>query len=210
MDRRNPITWVIAGALVLLLVIASLDAVRSSGSNTSASATPATEIFPTTPTPSTTASTAAPQPEPVKITGGSARTRDYVNRLRVICAGGNGRFARPLPGELEPAELEDIAVWNDDAALAAAQVLAALRDVPPPRESDRPINELFAAMEREIAALHKVAAAASGGDYARLERLSRKRVKMTHQRGQIGDRLTSGWGLSPAGLLEMCPLALPA
>jgi hypothetical protein len=123
---------------------------RSSGSKTSAPATTATEIFPPTPTPSTTAPTEASRPAPV--TGGSARTRAYVTRFRVICAGGNDRL-RPTPGELggtDP-DLEDVAAWHEDAALEAAEVLAELRTVPPPRQSDRTaINELFAAMEREI------------------------------------------------------------
>jgi hypothetical protein len=196
-----------------MLAIASLDAMRSSGSKTSAPATTATEIFPPAPAPSTTAptTTAAPPPAPVTLTDGSARIREHVTRFRVICVGGNGRFARAMPGELGPADLEDIAVWNRDAARAAAQVLAELRDVPPPRQSDRPsINEFFAAMEREIAALRQVAAAASAGQSARIQRLTEKRVKMTHRKDQLGDSLISRWRLSPVSALRMCPLDLPA
>jgi hypothetical protein len=187
-------TWLIVGGVAVLLVIAGVDALRSplSGSpappaSTQGFASP-TKAANDSLAPTTTMSTEnfAPVEGVATYTTRehSPRVRKYIAQAVAICVGANAGF-----------QSAQQFAWEDAAVASSDWALARLRALSPP-QADRPlINQFFSAMEREI-------------DAIQID--SQKRIKATHQKDALADRLSARWGLLPLDVLRGCPVSLPA
>jgi hypothetical protein len=193
--RRPPrMTWLIVGGVAVLLVIAGVDALRSPLSESPAPPA-STQGFasPTTApndslAPTTTMSTEnfAPVEGVATYTTQehSPRVRKYIAQAVAICVGANAGFQ----------SAQEFA-WEDAAVASSEWALAHLRALSPPR-GDRPlINQFLSAMEKEI-------------DAIQID--SQKRIRATHHKDAVADRLSARWSLSPPEVLRGCPVSLPA
>jgi hypothetical protein len=193
---RSRVTWLIIGGVAALLLLAGVDALRSSLREAPVPASAAEGSALTTST-DTEGPVGNPSPE------------DYVAQARVLCGHANAELmARQGPGFPET-DLTRLADWHAAAVIHAAKSIKKLRALPRPDVDDRVLlNEFLAAAEREIDRLRSASWAAHYG-YRRDIRLAmRLRVEATRDKAAAADRLTTSWGLEP-GLLEICPLALP-
>jgi hypothetical protein len=236
---RTRITWLIGGAVVVLLVLAGVDALRSGRSETSAP-TSLTEILsPPAPTESSTQITPAdtsvaetpvaetstqssvpPQPMHVTAQGGTPRHAKYARAALAVCASASSElFRRANPqllrsagwtdGKFSLEEMENIWQWNSVAAKMETRSLKRLEALPAPHAEQKLISEFFRAAEDERNLLREVAGAAAA-DYPELLRvLGSKRVDATHRKDGIVVRISARWHLDPEPL-RACPLMLPA
>jgi hypothetical protein len=76
-------------------------------------------------------------------------------------------------------------------------------------KADSAVFEFLSLMDRQTGVLHQVVEAASAGDIPRLQRLSGKRIRLTHLKDGLAYTLAKKWGVSPSGL-QGCPVSLPA
>jgi hypothetical protein len=193
MRPRSRITWVIGIALVALLVVAGLDALRSKGSRRPLRTSTTAGIVSSTPT---------------EELGNSPAIREYVLRASAICteAGSDLRHAPFGP----VATLEDIAAWNAEAARAAESSLRQLQALPPPDADQALMEQFFSKAAKEIDLLRQSAVAASAGEETHARTLTNKRVDATHRKDASADQLSARWGLDDLEILRACPVALPA
>lgn len=235
---RTRITWLIGGAVVVLLVLAGVDALRSGRSETSAP-TSLTEILsPPAPTESSTQITPAdtsvaetpvaetstqssvpPQPMHVTAQGGTPRHAKYARAALAVCASASSElFRRARPELLQSAgwtnghfsleEMENIWQWNTVAAEIETRSLRRLKSLPAPQTERKLISEFFRAAENERDLLRKVAGQAAV-DYPELLRiLDRKRADATQLKDEVVARISARWHLDPKPL-QGCPLLLP-
>jgi hypothetical protein len=188
-------TWLVIGGVAALLVIAGVDALRSALSESPAPPAP-TQGFasPTTASndslaPTTILSTEnfAPADGVATYTlrEGSPRVRKYVAKAVAICVGANAGFQSAV----------DVAF--EEAAVAASDwALANLRALSPPRADRALVNQFLSAMERERDTLRQFD--------------TQKRIRATHQKDALADRLSARWRLRPREVLRACPVSLPA
>ena len=230
---RTRITWLIGGAVVVLLVLAGVDALRSGRSETSAP-TSLTEILsPPAPTESSTQITPAdtsvaetstqssvpPQPMHVTAQGGTPRHAKYARTALAVCASASSElFRRARPELLQSAgwttghfsleEMENIWQWNSVAAKIETRSLRRLKSLSAPQTERKLISEFFRAAENERDLLRKVAGQAAA-DYSELLRiLDRKRADATQLKDEVVARISARWHLDPKPL-QGCPLLLP-
>jgi len=107
------ITWAIGGAVAALLLVAGVDALRSSNNETSA---PAASTSPLT----SSTEAAAGQ-------AGDPRMREYVAQARVICGRASSDLIRSPHGGLIVSELAEVAAWHVTAARIEERSLRKLR-----------------------------------------------------------------------------------
>jgi hypothetical protein len=194
---RTRITWLIGGAVVALLVLAGVDALRSAVSRPSA--------------PTASVPTTKPASAPVATEtewGNSGPIRQYVFGAHAICAQANGdllRAARGFPGP----GLEEIGEWYEAAARAAQNSLSKLRALPAPEADQAVIDDFFSGVEKEIDALRNSAAAASAGDRQRVRVLVGKQVDAIHAKDARADDLSARWRVDDPEILRGCPVSLP-
>ena len=236
---RTRITWLISGAVVVLLVLAGVDALRSGRSETSPP-TSLTEIFsPPAPTESSTQITPAdtsvaetpvaetstqssvpPQPMHVTAQGGTPRHANYARAALAVCASATSElFRRVRPELLQSAgwtgghfsleEMENIWQWNSVAAKIETRSLRRLEALPAPNAERKLISQFFRAAEGERDLLRDVAGAAAADYPELLGVLASKRVDATHRKDEVVARLSGRWHLDPEPL-QACPLMLPA
>jgi hypothetical protein len=195
MHRPPRTTWLVVGGVVAVLVIAGVDALRSALSESPTLPAP-TQGFasPTTasndslaPTTILSAEDFAPADGVATYTlgEGSPRVRRYVAQAVAICVGANAGFQ-------SAAEV----AWEEAAAAASEWALANLRALSPPRADRALVNQFLSAMERERDALRQFD--------------SPKRIRATHQKQALADRLSARWRLRPREVLRACPVSLPA
>jgi hypothetical protein len=239
MHRRAGITWLIGGAVVVLLVLAGVDALRS-GRSEASPPTSLTEILsPPAPTESSTQITPAdtsvaetpvaetstqssvpPQSMHITAQGGTPRHANYAKAALAVCAAASSElFKRAnatllqsagwMGGKFSLEEMENIWQWNSVAAKMETRSLKRLDALPAPHAEQKLISEFFRAAEDERDLLREVAGAAAA-DYPELLRvLGRKRVDATHRKDGIVARISARWHLDPEPL-RACPLMLPA
>ena len=191
MRPRPSITWLIGGAVVVLLVLAGVDALRS-GSKTTA---------PTAPAPTAT---------PIATNTGwgySAPIQQYVMAADVICAQANADLMRRGFGG---GGMQWIAWWNKFAARTAEKSLRRLRALPAPEADQALLDDFFSDAEQVIAALRQSAAAASAGDRRRTRVLVGKEVDAIHRKDAVADLLSARWRLGDPEIVRGCPVSLPA
>jgi hypothetical protein len=179
---RPPVTWVIVGAVVVIGVLAGVDVLRSALSEPPAPPA-ATQGFASP----TTASNFAPVEGVATYTlrEGSPRVRKYVAQAVAICVGANAGF-----------QSTDDVTWEEAAVAASEWALAKLRALSPPRADRALVNQFLSAMEREHDALRQSE--------------TQKRIRATHQKDALADRLSARWRLHPREVLRGCPVGLPA
>jgi hypothetical protein len=236
MRGRASITWLIGGAVLVLLVLAGVDALRSGRSETSPTASLAEILSPAAPssTQTTSADTSAAEapvaetstgsfqpPRPMHITaqGGTPRHAKYARAALAICSGATSelfRKANPTllqsPGWTGEAfsleEMDNIWEWNEAAAEIETRSLRRLKSLPAPQAERKSIGEFFRAAEGERDLLRKVAGQAAM-DYPELLRiLAKKREDATHLKDEVVARMAARWHLDPKPL-QACPLLLP-
>ncbi len=235
---RTRITWLIGGAVVVLLVLAGVDALRSDRSETSAP-TSLTEILsPPAPTESSTQITPADTsvaetpvaetstqsflaPPPLTAQGGTPRHAKYARAALAVCASASSElFRRANPSLLQSAgwtgapafsleEMDNIWEWNTVAAEIETRSLRRLKSLPAPQTERKLISEFFRAAENERDLLRKVAGAAAADYPELLGVLGSKRVDATHRKDGIVARISARWHLDHDSL-QACPLMLPA
>jgi hypothetical protein len=127
----------------------------------------------------------------------------YVARADAICTAANIRFEAAQPGPSTGA------AWSEAAARASEEALAKLRALRAPAGERAWVSEIYLLMERQTDVLHQIAAAASAGHATRVQVLSQKRIRLTHQKDELVRDLTSLWGVPPNALYA-CPISLPA
>jgi len=236
MRGRASITWLIGGAVLVLLVLAGVDALRSGGSETSPSASLAEILSPAAPssTQTTSADTSAAEtpvdetstesvepPRPMHITaqGGTPRHAKYARAALAICSGATSElFRKANPRLLQSAgwtgeafsleEMDNIWEWNTVAAETETRSLRRLKSLPAPQAERKLIGEFFRAAEDERDLLRKVAGQAAM-DYPELLRiLAKKREDATHLKDEVVASISARWHLDPKPL-QACPLLLP-
>jgi hypothetical protein len=194
MHRPPRITWLVVGGVLALLVAAGVDALRSLSESPAPPAPTQGFASPTTasndsPVPTTilSAENFAPVEGAATYTlpEGSLRVRKYVAQALAICIGANAGFQSAA----------DVA-FEEAAAAASEWAIANLRALSPPRADRALVNQLLSAMERERDALRQFG--------------SQKRIRATHQKDALADRLSARWRLSPPEVLRACPVSLPA
>jgi hypothetical protein len=142
--------------------------------------------------------------------GGTRASRlraKYVARADAICMAATDRFETAAPPWTT--ELEDIAAWSKAAARASRGALTELRALRAPTADRAWVTEIYALMERQTHVLRQLAASASAGEATRVQMLSQKRIRLTHQKDGLVRRLTSLSGVPPDALYG-CPISLPA
>jgi hypothetical protein len=117
--------------------------------------------------------------------GGSPRVRKYVAKAVAICVGANAGFQSAVD-----VAFEEAAVAASDWALANRRALS------PPRADRVLVNQFLSSMERERDTLRQFD--------------TQKRIRATHQKDALADRLSARWGLRPREVLRGCPVSLPA
>jgi hypothetical protein len=225
---RTRITWLIGGAVVVLLVLAGVDALRSGRSETSAPAAPTETSMQITATDTSVAETSVAEtstqsflaPRPLTAQGGTPRHAKYARAALAVCASASSElFRRANPqllrsagwtdGKFSLEEMENIWQWNSVAAKMETRSLKRLEALPAPHAEQKLISEFFRAAEDERNLLREVAGAAAA-DYPELLRvLGSKRVDATHRKDGIVVRISARWHLDPEPL-RACPLMLPA
>ena len=181
-------TWLIGGGVVALLLLAGVDALRSSFNGTTGRAT-------------STGTTATQPTGP----GAPSPVEEFVAQAQVICGRATSELLRHgVPGN----RLDQVAEWYQAAAQAAEESLARLRAIPRPEANSAPVNQFYTAAKREIDLLRQVAGAAQFHDRERAERLATRRLVATQQKGVVVARLSVHWHLD-AEALNACPLNLP-
>ena len=235
---RTRITWLIGGAVVVLLVLAGVDALRSGRSETSPPVSLTEILSPPAPTESSTQITPAdtsvaetpvaetstqssvpPQPMHVTAQGGTPRHAKYARAALAVCASASSElFRRANPSLLQSAgwtgaafsleEMDNIWEWNTAAAKIETRSLRRLKSLPAPQTERKLISEFFRAAENERDLLRKVAGQAAA-DYSELLRiLDRKRADATQRKDEVVARISARWHLDPKPL-QGCPLLLP-
>jgi len=238
MRGRASITWLIGGAVLVLLVLAGVDALRSGRSETSASASLAEILSPAAPMESSTQITSAdtsaaetpvaatstesfqpPRPMHITAQGGTPRHAKYARAALAICSGATSElFRKANPRLLQSAgwtgeafsleEMDNIWEWNTVAAETETRSLRRLKSLPAPQAERKLIGEFFRAAEDERDLLRKVAGQAAM-DYPELLRiLAKKREDATHLKDEVVARMAARWHLDPKPL-QACPLLLP-
>ena len=236
MRKRAGITWLIGGAVVAVLVLAGVDALRSGGSETSppvsltdilspvTSTESSTQITPTetseTPVAETsTESFRPPQRMHITAQGGPPRHAKYARAALAVCASATSElFKRANPELLQSAgwtgaafsleEMDNIWEWNTAAAEVETQSLKRLEALPVPQGERKLVGEFFRAAEKERDLLRDVAGQAAK-DYPELLRvLAKKREDATHVKDDVVARISARWHLDPKPL-QGCPLLLP-
>ena len=235
---RTRITWLIGGAVVVLLVLAGVDALRSGRSEASPPASLTEILSPPAPTESSTQITPAdtsvaetpvaetstqssvpPQSMHVTAQGGTPRHAKYARAALAVCASASSElFRRANPSLLQSAgwtgaafsleEMDNIWEWNTVAAKIETRSLRRLKSLPAPQTERKLISEFFRAAENERGLLRKVAGQAAA-DYPELLRiLDRKRADATQLKDEVVARISARWHLDPKPL-QGCPLLLP-
>ena len=238
MRGRASITWLIGGAVLVLLVLAGVDALRSGRSETSPSASLAEILSPAAPMESSTQITSAdtsaaetpvaatstesfqpPRPMHITAQGGTPRHAKYARAALAICSGATSElFRKANPRLLQSAgwtgeafsleEMDNIWEWNTVAAETETRSLRRLKSLPAPQAERKSIGEFFRAAEGERDLLRKVAGQAAM-DYPELLRiLAKKRQDATHLKDEVVARMAARWHLDPKPL-QACPLLLP-
>jgi len=238
MRGRASITWLIGGAVLVLLVLAGVDALRSGRSETSASASLAEILSPAAPMESSTQITSAdtsaaetpvaatstesfqpPRPMHITAQGGTPRHAKYARAALAICSGATSElFRKANPRLLQSAgwtgeafsleEMDNIWEWNTVAAETETRSLRRLKSLPAPQAERKLIGEFFRAAEGERDLLRKVAGQAAM-DYPELLRiLAKKREDATHLKDEVVASISARWHLDPKPL-QACPLLLP-
>jgi len=238
MRGRASITWLIGGAVLVLLVLAGVDALRSGRSETSPSPSLTDILSPAAPaegsTQITSADTSAAEapvaerstesfqpPRPMHITaqGGTPRHAKYARAALAICSGATSElFRKANPRLLQSAgwtgaafsleEMDNIWEWNTVAAETETRSLGRLETLPAPQADRKLVGRFFRAAEDERDLLRKVAGQAAM-DYPELLRiLAKKREDATHQKDEVAARISARWHLDPKPL-QACPLLLP-
>jgi hypothetical protein len=140
----------------------------------------------------------------------SSQRARYVAQAELICTAATARFREALPGPgTELTELEVEEAWSKAAARFSKKALADLRALVPPKADRVRVNRLLSSMELQTDVLRRLAPAASAGDTARVRDLSEKRIRLTHRKDGIANRLALFWGVFPGAFSE-CPVGLPA
>jgi hypothetical protein len=134
------------------------------------------------------------------------RAARYVAKADAICTAANARF-EAAAAEFLGSRIEVEAAWSEAAARASEEALVELRALHPP--GDSAVIEMLSLAERQTDVLRQAVAAASAGDLAGLQRLSGKRVRLTHLKDGVAYALAKKWGVSPSRL-RGCPVTLPA
>ena len=238
MRGRASITWLIGGAVLVLLVLAGVDALRSGRSETSPSASLAEILSPAAPMESSTQITSAdtsaaetpvaatstesfqpPRPMHITAQGGTPRHAKYARAALAICSGATSElFRKANPRLLQSAgwtgeafsleEMDNIWEWNEAAAEIETRSLRRLKSLPAPQAERKLIGEFFRAAEGERDLLRKVAGQAAM-DYPELLRiLAKKREDATHLKDEVVASISARWHLDPKPL-QACPLLLP-
>jgi hypothetical protein len=234
---RTRITWLIGGAVVVLLVLAGVDALRSGRSEPSPPASLTEILSPPAPTESSTQITPAdtsvaetpvaetstqssvpPQPIHVTAQGGTPRHAKYARAALAVCTSASSElFRRANPSLLQSAgwtgaafsleEMDNIWEWNTAAAKIETRSLRRLKSLPAPQTERKLISEFFRAAENERDLLRRVAGQAAV-DYPELLRiLDRKRADATKLKDEVVARISARWHLDPKPL-QGCPLLL--
>jgi metal-dependent amidase/aminoacylase/carboxypeptidase family protein len=115
----------------------------------------------------------------------SPRVRKYIAQAVAICVGANAGF-----------QSEGEFAFEEAAAAASQWALANLRALSPPRADRALVNQFLSAMEKEIDAIPQFD--------------SQKRIRATHQKDALADRLSARLRLRPREVLRACPVSLPA
>jgi hypothetical protein len=185
-------TWLIVGGVAVLLVIAGVDALRSGRSESPAPPAPTQGLAsPTTAANDSLTPTTILNFAPAKgvatytLREGNPRVRKYVAQAVAICVGANAGF-----------QSQQEVAFEEAAAAASEWALANLRALSPPRADRALVNQFLSTMEREIDAIPQFD--------------SQKRIRATHQKDALADRLSARWGLRPREVLRGCPVRLPA
>jgi hypothetical protein len=145
--------------------------------------------------------------------GGTRASRlraKYITEAQAICRAATASFGEAFtnPGP-ELTELEETAVWSKAAARASRGALTELRALRAPTADRAWVTEIYSLMERQTHVLRQLAASASAGEATRVQMLSQKRIRLTHQKDGLVRRLTSLSGVPPDALYG-CPISLPA
>jgi hypothetical protein len=126
-------------------------------------------------------------PNAASVAEGELTRLAYGARVIEICANASVRFTGAMPEFGAPNPYFD---ENEAAHQAAAEIseeaLAELRAIQPPSEMQDAVAGIFSLMEEEIAVDRQLASAASVGDTALVEELTRQRVDLTHQKDGLG------------------------
>jgi hypothetical protein len=148
--------------------------------------------------------------------GGAVGTRvslvraRYVAGAELICTAATERFRETEPIlEMELTELEFEAAWSKAAGRFSEKALTKLRALVPPKGDRVRVKRVLSVMERLTDVLHRLEAAASDGDTARVRILAEKRIRLTHWKDEMAHRLALFWGVFPGAFSE-CPIRLPA
>jgi hypothetical protein len=197
--QRTAIGWVIGGALVALLGVAGLDALRSSDREPTAAPSPS-EVATTTET-----QTAADATGTIAGPDLNEAAVEYSARAAEICQAANARLnATELVGA--PSDTEQAAA-SMAVARIAEDALSQLWALSPPEASREGVNQVLTLMKYEIVALRQWAAALAAGKTARAETLGMERVHLTHSKDLVIRELA----LRSRGInLFGCPISLPA
>jgi hypothetical protein len=149
--------------------------------------------------------------ESTRSVGGLPRV-EYLARARAICTAATKQLRAverqlwgPPPYHGDPGTLKDWATWHNAAARVSKEALVKLHGLPlPPTAYRARLSTWFSLADRLPALLRRVASAASAGNAARYQELSRERVRLTHQYGELGSVRF------PPLLPAECPVSLPA
>ena len=191
MRTRPSITWLIGGAVVVLLVLAGVDALR------------ATERSAFVPTTKLTSDSKAID----TAWGYSAPIRQYVMAADAICAQASADLMRRGLGG---GGMARIAWWNGIASRTAERSLRQLRALPAPEADQALLDDFFSGADGVIDALRQVAAAASAGHRRRMSVLVGKQVDAIHRKDARADELSAHWHVEDPEILRACPLSLSA
>jgi hypothetical protein len=204
--RLPRMTWLVIGGVAVLLVISGVDALRSGLSESPVPAA-STQGFasPTTAPNDSLAPTTILSTENFAPADGVAiytapesgpRVRKYVAQAVAICIGANTGL-QSADGEVG---------FEEGAAAASEWALANLRALSPPSSDRVLVNQFLFSREKELDALRRIVDAGSAGE----EILFQRRIRATHQKDALADRLAARWGLRPSEVLRGCPVGLPA
>lgn len=134
------------------------------------------------------------------------RREEYITQAQRICRAATARLLR---WPATSTDLEGIVAYSEAATNASEKAITDLRALPPPEVDRARVNQVLAFMELQPDLFRQMAAAASAGDFARIQMLSGERVHLTHQKDGLVGRLASLWSVFPDALFE-CPVSLPA
>jgi hypothetical protein len=116
---------------------------------------------------------------------------EFIAQADAICKEANDK----LDALGEPANIEEVATFAEDAIAIQEDALARLRALKPPAEDEATLNEAYALLDQQVELGRQIVTAAEAGDVAAIEEIVAQGEPINDQ----ADQIATDYGLKECG-----------